>query len=98
MKNGTCWLDDAGEPIQAHGGCIMHHEVLYYWYGENKATETKNGSNVGKRVDYTQLLAMMNVRTDRAAQLFLGALPMMLVYPLLQKYFITGLVIGSIKG
>jgi hypothetical protein len=52
MKNGTCWLDDAGEPIQAHGGCIMHHEGLYYWYGENKATETKNGSNVGKRVDF----------------------------------------------
>jgi putative aldouronate transport system permease protein len=49
-------------------------------------------------VDYVRLLAMMNARTGRAAQLFLGALPMMLVYPFLQKYFTTGLVIGSVKG
>lgn len=48
--------------------------------------------------DYTKLLAMMNVRTGRAAQLFLGALPIMLVYPFLQKYFTKGLVIGSVKG
>jgi putative aldouronate transport system permease protein len=49
-------------------------------------------------IDYTQLLAMISARTGRAAQLFLGALPMMLVYPFLQKYFTTGLVIGSVKG
>lgn len=48
--------------------------------------------------DYTQLLSMMNARTGRAAQLFLGALPVMLVYPFLQKYFTTGLVMGSVKG
>ncbi|AOZ90807.1 carbohydrate ABC transporter permease [Paenibacillus crassostreae] len=48
--------------------------------------------------DYTQLLAMMNVRTGRAAQLFLGALPILVVYPFLQKYFTTGLVLGSVKA
>jgi putative aldouronate transport system permease protein len=48
--------------------------------------------------DYIALLAMMNARTGRAAQLFLAALPMMIVYPFLQKYFVKGLVIGSIKG
>jgi putative aldouronate transport system permease protein len=48
--------------------------------------------------DYAALLSMMSARTGRAAQLFLGALPMMLVYPFLQKYFTTGLVIGSVKG
>jgi putative aldouronate transport system permease protein len=49
-------------------------------------------------IDYTQLIAMLNARTGRAAQLFLGALPMMLIYPFLQKYFTKGLVIGSVKG
>jgi putative aldouronate transport system permease protein len=49
-------------------------------------------------VDYTKLLAMMNARTGRAAQLFLGAIPMMAIYPFLQKYFTKGLVIGSVKG
>lgn len=48
--------------------------------------------------DYTKLLAMMNARTGRAAQLFLGAIPIMLIYPFLQKYFTKGLVLGSVKG
>lgn len=48
--------------------------------------------------DYSRLITMMNARTGRAAQLFLGALPVMLIYPFLQKYFTTGLVIGSVKG
>lgn len=48
--------------------------------------------------DYTKLLSMMNARTGRAAQLFLGALPIMMIYPFLQKYFTKGLVIGSVKG
>lgn len=48
--------------------------------------------------DYATLLSRMNTRTGRAAQLFLGALPVMLVYPFLQKYFTDGLVLGSVKG
>lgn len=48
--------------------------------------------------DYAQLIAMMNARTGRAAQLFLGAIPVLLIYPFLQKYFTTGLVLGSVKG
>jgi putative aldouronate transport system permease protein len=48
--------------------------------------------------DYIKLISMINARTGRAAQLFLGALPIMLIYPFLQKYFVKGLVIGSIKG
>lgn len=48
--------------------------------------------------DIQRLLGMMNARTGRAAQLFLGAIPVMLVYPFLQKYFTKGLVLGSVKG
>ncbi len=48
--------------------------------------------------DYTKLLSMMNARTGRAAQLFLGTIPIMLIYPFLQKYFTKGLVLGSVKG
>lgn len=43
MKNGTCWLDTEGNLIQAHGGIIMKYENLYYWYGENKDTDTNIG-------------------------------------------------------
>lgn len=48
--------------------------------------------------DYSQILSMMNARTGRASQLFLGALPILAIYPLLQKHFTTGLVLGSVKG
>jgi putative aldouronate transport system permease protein len=49
--------------------------------------------------DYELILLMMiNARTGRAAQLFLGALPMLIIYPFLQKYFTKGLVLGSVKG
>jgi putative aldouronate transport system permease protein len=40
----------------------------------------------------------MNEQTGRAAQLFLGLAPILAVYPFLQKYFTTGLVVGSVKG
>lgn len=49
-------------------------------------------------VEIQALLSQMNARTGRAAQLFLGALPIMIIYPFLQKYFTDGLVIGSVKG
>jgi putative aldouronate transport system permease protein len=48
--------------------------------------------------DYYQLLSRMNEQTGRAAQLFLGLTPLLIVYPFLQKYFTTGLVLGSVKG
>jgi putative aldouronate transport system permease protein len=48
--------------------------------------------------DYVRLLSMMNARTGRAAQLFIGMLPVIMLYPFLQRYFVTGLVIGSVKG
>ena len=48
--------------------------------------------------DIQAILSKMSARTGRAAQLFLGALPIMLAYPFLQKYFTKGLTIGSVKG
>jgi putative aldouronate transport system permease protein len=42
-------------------------------------------------------MAEMSDRTVKASQIFLGALPIILIYPFLQKYFIKGLVMGSVK-
>ncbi|MCL2361550.1 MAG: carbohydrate ABC transporter permease [Defluviitaleaceae bacterium] len=36
--------------------------------------------------------------TVRIAQIFLAALPIMMVYPFLQRFFIKGIVVGSVKG
>ena len=48
--------------------------------------------------EFIQLVARLNERSGRAAQLFLGMLPILAIYPFLQKYFTKGLVIGSVKG
>ena len=42
-------------------------------------------------------LKLVNEKTLRTAQIFLGALPIMCVYPFLQRYFIKGIVLGSVK-
>lgn len=39
----------------------------------------------------------MSERTIKAAQVFIGALPILLVYPFLQKYFVKGIVMGAVK-
>lgn len=52
----------------------------------------QSGSN------YYELLQRMNEQTGRASQLFLGLVPILVVYPFVQKYFTTGLVMGSVKG
>lgn len=41
--------------------------------------------------------AAMSERTIKAAQVFIGALPILLVYPFLQKHFAKGIVMGAVK-
>ncbi|QYR21035.1 carbohydrate ABC transporter permease [Paenibacillus sp. sptzw28] len=44
-----------------------------------------------------ELLQTISDRTTKAAQIFLAALPVLLVYPFLQRYFVKGIVVGSVK-
>ncbi|MBM7564905.1 carbohydrate ABC transporter permease [Paenibacillus sacheonensis] len=42
-------------------------------------------------------LAEVSDRTMKSAQIFLAALPILCVYPFLQRFFIKGVVLGSVK-
>ena len=44
-----------------------------------------------------ELLAAMPGKTLRSAQIFIAMLPIMIVYPMVQKYFIKGLTQGGVK-
>ncbi len=58
------------------------------------------------KTDMTKFLTTQDIerikniseRTVKSAQIFLGALPILVVYPFLQRYFVKGIVIGSVKG
>lgn len=36
IRPGEVWHDVAGQPIQAHGGGVLLHRNVYYWYGEDR--------------------------------------------------------------
>jgi putative aldouronate transport system permease protein len=43
-------------------------------------------------------LAQLNDRSVKAAQMIVAAIPILLVYPFLQRYFVSGIKLGSVKG
>jgi len=57
FEPGEIWTDTNGAPINAHGGGILNHDKVYYWYGEIKTGKTwmpeANRSWSGTRVEAT---------------------------------------------
>lgn len=48
-------------------------------------------------VEQLKVMENLSEKTIRMAQIFMGALPIMVVYPFLQKYFVKGMTVGSVK-
>jgi hypothetical protein len=36
FRPGEIWCATSGQPIQAHGGGVLVHSNVYYWYGEDR--------------------------------------------------------------
>lgn len=48
---GGRWLDNKGVHINAHGGGVLFHDGVYYWFGEHKIEgEAGNAAHVGVHV------------------------------------------------
>ncbi|MFC4778161.1 carbohydrate ABC transporter permease [Paenibacillus sp. GCM10023252] len=52
---------------------------------------SKLNGNVNALKEYSQ-------RTVKAAQIFIAALPILLIYPFLQRFFVKGIVLGAVKS
>jgi hypothetical protein len=51
FRPGDLWLDDNGVRINAHGGGVLCHDGVYYWFGEHKIEgEAGNAAHVGVHV------------------------------------------------
>ncbi|KRE71360.1 carbohydrate ABC transporter permease [Paenibacillus sp. Soil750] len=69
-----------------------HYPLQSYLYTVVVGLDTLIKSNTDLEV-----LALISDRTARAAQIFLGALPILVIYPFLQRYFTKGIILGSVK-
>lgn len=67
-------------------------------YLRNQVVVMDQTTIMGMTSSQLEELGKVSDRTLRAAQIFIGALPVLAVYPFVQKYFMKGLVMGSVKG
>ena len=64
-------------------------------------TEVQNAEmaeSLGELDADSSIRASLNTESIRAATIMLSTLPIICVYPFLQKYFVAGLRVGSVKG
>ncbi|AEI40780.1 carbohydrate ABC transporter permease [Paenibacillus mucilaginosus] len=55
-------------------------------------------TTTGMSLEEADRLSRVSDRTTQASQIFLSVVPILVLYPFLQRYFVKGLVVGSVKG
>ena len=83
--DGYLYMDVEKWPLQTYIYNLM--EQMKY-FEANKGNMTQEEINA---------LAKTNDATLRAAQIFIAMIPVLCVYPFAQKYFVKGILLGSIK-
>ena len=82
--DGTIYMQPDKMPLQSY---------IYNMINEANAMR----QNLTSSPEDQALLATLPTKTLESAQIFIAMLPIMLVYPFAQKFFIKGLVLGSVK-
>lgn len=81
-------------------GLIYSNFTQHYPLQSYLQTLIVNTNNALMSGDLSSIVKNMSVNDTnlKAAQIFISIIPLLLIYPFLQKYFTTGLVLGSVKG
>ncbi len=83
--DGAIYMNPTKVPLQS-----------YIYNMINEANELSNKGNLSE-AERARLEALPG-KTLRSAQIFIAMIPIMAVYPFAQKFFVKGLVLGSVKG
>lgn len=93
VSHWNTWLDgmlyisrSENQPLQTYLRTIIVNPALFL------------SNNTSVSSELVDIMNHVNTRTIKAAQLVIAAVPMLVVYPFVQKYFTSGLVMGSVKG
>ncbi|OKP73932.1 ABC transporter permease [Paenibacillus sp. P3E] len=62
-------------------------------YIQQLSVDVQNITDPQKLIEYSKI----SNRTLNAAKIVISTLPLLLIYPFMQKYFVTGIVVGSVK-
>jgi len=65
---------------------------------DSLATITGNQEQSAEALFYASQVADMTLKSLKTAAVMVGTLPVLCVYPFLQRFFVKGVLIGSIKG
>lgn len=77
-------------------GLIYMTDYRQYPLATFLQTIIQSGDMRNTNIDPSQL-QILSERTVRSSQILIGALPILLVYPFLQRFFVHGLTMGAVK-
>lgn len=90
INHWSAWFD----------GLIYSNHTTNYPMQSYLRTIVVSTTDAMQNADIDTILALLNVNETnmQSAQIFISIIPLMIVYPFLQRYFTSGLTVGSVKG
>jgi putative aldouronate transport system permease protein len=85
----TQWNDYFGPLLYLNDKALMPLPVIL--------KDILSGANLGEFTDSTAALNTSSPESIRMAAVLLALIPMLLIYPWLQRYFTRGVLLGGIK-
>lgn len=65
-------------------------------YIQQMVVNTQSAANMSP--DELKLMSQLSNKSLDAAKVFIAMVPMLVIYPFIQKYFVTGMMVGAVKG